>query len=106
MEDRKSYQSAGVCSVNAKEGDRRLGVGAARCSGGCVASGRGDAGSNGGAGSTGSESSAESPVGEHGGRRGDGLRVVELWGVVGAAGREVEILPKLGKGSSLVRRRM
>ena len=67
----ESYQSAGVCSIDTEEGNRRLGCCAAGC-GGSVATG--EAGGNGGAGDTSPESGAESSCGRHGGWRGDGLR--------------------------------
>jgi hypothetical protein len=73
-----SYQSGSVGSVDTEERDGGFGRGAVGCGGGGgVTPGCGDAEGNWGAGSSCSESGAESPVGEHGGRRGDGdLRVV------------------------------
>lgn len=69
-----TYESAGIGSINAKEGDRRLRRLAARCSGRGIAPGCGKAGGNGGAGSTGPQSGTESASCGHGGQRGDGLR--------------------------------
>jgi hypothetical protein len=62
-QEQESYQSACVGSIDAEEGNRRLG--GSGCGGG-VAPGRSEAG-NGGAGDTSPESGAEGAGGRHGG---------------------------------------
>jgi hypothetical protein len=92
-----AYQSTRVGSVNAEEGNWRLRLGAARCSGRGVRAGCDNAGGDGDAWRTGAEGGGEGPAGVHGCERAE-MEVLmgEVAGCDAAVGVELS-LPGLGE---------